>query len=416
MLKWVPTKVLKTFVAALGGVAMRYALLIPDGAADEPRDELDGRTPLAAAKTPAMHALAKQGLVGLVHTVPPEVESPGSDVACLSLLGYDPRRYYTGRGPLEAVSMGVDLAPADLAFRCNLVTVGDDMTMSDYSAGEVPTPLARELMEIITDSLGTPTLRFYPGISYRHLLVWRDGPADVRTTPPHDILGQPIEKHLPEGDGEETLRRLIYDSYELLHALPANRRLRDMGQNPANMIWPWGQGRPMRLPAFALRWGVAGMAVAAVDLVRGIAKAAGLSAPEIYGATGNLDTDFRSKGEAAVTALERYGFVLVHVEAPDEASHHGDVEKKVWALERFDEEVVAPIAAALETYGQYRVLVAPDHPTPISARTHTREPVPFLLAGSGIAADGADRFDESVAAESGVVVEEGHRLIERLMG
>jgi len=395
---------------------MRYVLLIPDGAADEPRDELDGRTPLAAARTPAMDALAKQGQVGLVRTVPPEAESPGSDVACLSLLGYDPRRYYTGRGPLEAVSMGVDLAPADLAFRCNLVTVGDDMTMVDYSAGEVPTPLARELMEIVSDNLGTPMLRFYPGISYRHLLVWRDGPADTRTTPPHDILGQPIEKHLPQGDGEETLRRLIYDSYELLHALPVNRRLRDVGQNPANMIWPWGQGRLMRLPAFALRWGVPGMAVAAVDLVRGIAKAAGLSAPEIYGATGNLDTDFAAKGDAATKALERYGFVLVHVEAPDEASHHGDVEKKVWALERFDAEVVAPVVAALEGHREFRVMISPDHPTPISVRTHTREPVPFLLAGSGIEADGADRFDETVAAESGLLVEEGHRLIGRLMG
>lgn len=394
---------------------MRYVLLIPDGAADEPRDELDGRTPLEAAETPNMDALAKQGCVGLVRTIPAEAETPGSDVACLSLLGYDPRRHYTGRGPLEAISMGVDLEPADVAFRCNLVTCGDDMTMMDYSAGEIPTPLAQELMDIVADDLGTAELRFFPGISYRHLLVWRDGPADTHTTPPHDIMGEPIEKHLPQGDGAETLRQLIYDSYELLNGLDLNRRLRDQGRNPANMIWPWGQGRTMRLPSFALRWGVPGLAVAAVNLVRGIAKAAGLSAPEIPGATGNLETDFAAKGEAAAAGLERYGFVVVHVEAPDEAGHQGDAEKKVWALEQFDREVVGPVIHAAERFKEFRILLAPDHATPISARTHTREPVPFALAGSGIEADAADHFSEAIAAESGLVVEEGHRLIERLL-
>jgi len=394
---------------------MRYVLLIPDGAADEPCDELDGRTPLEAAETPNMDALAKQGCVGLVRTIPAEAETPGSDVACLSLLGYDPRRHYTGRGPLEAISMGVDLEPADVAFRCNLVTCGDDMTMVDYSAGQIPTPLAQELMEIVADDLGTAQLRFFPGISYRHLLVWRDGPADTHTTPPHDIMGEPIEKHLPQGDGAETLRQLIYDSYELLNGLDLNRRLRDQGRNPANMIWPWGQGRTMRLPSFALRWGVPGLAVAAVNLVRGIAKAAGLSAPEIPGATGNLETDFAAKGEAAAAGLERYGFVVVHVEAPDEASHQGDAEKKVWALEQFDREVVGPIIRTAERFKEFRILLAPDHATPISARTHTREPVPFALAGSGIEADAADHFSEAIAAESGLVVEEGHRLIERLL-
>jgi 2,3-bisphosphoglycerate-independent phosphoglycerate mutase len=395
---------------------MKYVMLIPDGAADEPREELDGRTPLEAAATPHMDALAAQGQVGLVRTVPAEMDPPGSDIACLSLLGYDPRRYYSGRGPLEAVSMGVDLAPADVAFRCNLVTCGDDMTMDDYSAGEIPTQFAQHLIEIISEELGTPALRFYPGISYRHLLVWRDGPAETRTTPPHDILGQPIEKHLPQGDGAETLRRLIYDSYEILREVEVNRRLRQEGKNPANMIWPWGQGRLARMPAFALRWGVPGFAVAAVDLVRGIARAVGLSAPEIPGATGNLSTDFAAKGSAAAEALDRYGFVLVHVEAPDEAAHQGDVEKKVWALEQFDREVVGPIVAALGRARESRILVVPDHATPISVRTHTKDAVPFLLVGSGIAPDAADRFGETVAAASGVMVPEGHRLIERLLG
>jgi 2,3-bisphosphoglycerate-independent phosphoglycerate mutase len=395
---------------------MRYVLLIPDGAADEPLDDLDGRTPLEAASTPHMDALAAAGQVGLAQTIAPEVERPGSDVACLSLLGYDPRRYYTGRGPLEAVSMGVDLAPADVAFRCNLVTCGDDMTLVDYSAGEIATPLAHQLMETVSEALEEPRLRFYPGISYRHLLVWRDGPDDVATTPPHDIIGQPIAQHLPQGDGEETLRRLIYDSYGVLREMEINRRLRDEGKPPANMIWPWGQGRPPRLPSFVVRWALPGFAVAAVDLVRGIAKAAGLSAPEILGATGNLDTDFAAKGRAAAEAVERYRFVLVHVEAPDEASHHGDLEKKVWALEQFDRHVVGSVVAALESLGPSRVLIASDHPTPIRLRTHTREPVPFLLAGEGIAPDAADRFSETAAGESGLFVEEGHRLIERLLG
>jgi len=314
------------------------------------------------------------------------------------------------------VSMGVDLAPHDVAFRCNLVTCGDDMTMVDYSAGEIPTPLAHELIEIVSDELGTPQQRFFPGISYRHLLVWRDGPGEMRTTPPHDIMGQPIEKYLPEGDSAEALRQLIYDSHEILSRLDINRELRDQGKNPANMIWPWGQGRLVRMPAFALRWGVPGFAAAGVDLVRGIAKAAGLSAPEIHGATGNLGTDFSAKGRAAAEALDRYGFVLVHVEAPDEASHQGDIEKKVWALEQFDSEVVAPVVEALERFRDSRILVAPDHPTPVSVRTHTKDPVPFVLAGSGIASDAGDRFSEAAATESGVVVEEGHRLIERLLG
>ena len=395
---------------------MKYVLLIPDGAAGEPREELDGRTPLEAADTPALNALAAEGQVGLVRTVPPEIDPPGSDVACLSLLGYDPRRYYTGRGPLEAVSIGVDLSPRDVAFRCNLVTCGDDMTMADYSAGEVPTELAHELLQMVSDELGTPELNFYPGISYRHLLVWRNGPAECRTSPPHDIMGQPIEKHLPQGDGAELLRQLIYDSYELLNDLDVNRGLREAGKRPVNMIWPWGQGRLMRLPSFALRWGIPGMAVAGVDLVRGIAKAAGLSAPEIPGATGNLNTDFAAKGDAAVEALKRYGFVLVHVEAPDEAGHQGDVEKKVWAIEQFDRGVVAPIVTTLNRFKGDRILVCPDHPTPISVRTHTKDPVPFLLAGAGITPGSVDRYGETVAAESGVMVDEGYRLIEQLLG
>jgi 2,3-bisphosphoglycerate-independent phosphoglycerate mutase len=271
-------------------------------------------------------------------------------------------------------------------------------------------------MGIIADALGEPKLRFYPGISYRHLLVWSDGPEATHTTPPHDILGQPIADHLPQGDGAETLQRLIYDSYGILRDVEINRRLRDEGKHQANMIWPWGQGRPLRLPAFALRWGTPGMAVAAVDLVRGIAKAAGLAAPVIRGATGNLATDFAAKGRAAAEALERYPFVLVHVEAPDEASHHGDVEKKVWALEQFDRHVVGQVVRALESLGPSRVMIAPDHPTPIRLRTHTKGPVPFLLAGPGVASDAADRFTETVAAESGLLVEEGHRLIERLLG
>jgi 2,3-bisphosphoglycerate-independent phosphoglycerate mutase len=391
---------------------MKHVIVIPDGAADDPRPELDGRTPLEAARTPNMDALTREGRLGLVSTIPPG-QSPGSDVAMLSILGYDPARYYTGRAPLEAASLGVSLGSHDVAFRCNLVTVEDD-TLLDYSAGEITSEEAQILMALVRDKLGSTRIEFYPGVSYRNLMVWREGSDDLRTTPPHDIMGQLIQPHLPTGDGENMLRSLMEASRELLDGHDINKRRLDEGKRPANMIWFWGQGRSPDLPNLALRFGAPGCAIAAVDLVRGIARLAGLASPKVPGATGNLNTDFAAKGRAAVEALEKYGFLLVHVEAPDEAAHHGDPEAKVWAIEQVDGKVLEPVMQALKATGPHRILLLPDHRTTIAARTHEAGPVPFVLAGEGIRPRGASKFCEAAAEETRVFVEEGHRLIEDL--
>lgn len=386
----------------------KYLIIIIDGAADLPLEELGGRTPLEAAQTPNLDALAQGGRVGLVQTIPPEAASPGSDIALLSILGYDPVQYFTGRSPLEAASLGVQLAPTDVAFRVNLVA-SDGETLLDYSAGEISSDEARPLIELINQKLGTSARQFYPGISYRHLMTWEDGPVDLKSTPPHDIQGQQFEQHLPKGDGEEILRSLVYDSLEILDNHDINRRRRDQDKPPANMIWPWGQGRPPSLPSFPLRWGVPGAVIGAVDLVKGVAKYAGLSAPFVPGATGGIETNFAGKAQAAIGAFKQVNFVLVHVESPDEAGHQGNLEKKIWAIEQIDKLVVGPLRQELARNG--RMLILPDHRTPISIRTHSRHPVPFVLWPGNTP---AGAFNEGEAEATGLRVEEGYRLIEQL--
>lgn len=388
----------------------KRAVVIMDGAADEPQEALGGRTPLQAARTPNSDEIARAGVCGLVRTIPDEME-PGSDVATLSILGYDPRLYHTGRGPLEAAAMEVPLNPDDVAFRCNLVS-SDGTTLLDYSGGEIPTAEAHTLIALVNERLSTPRWQFHPGVSYRHVMVWRSGSPDVETTPPHDIIGEPLEPHLPRGDGEADLRRLIWDSLELLDGHNINRRRRDQGKAPANMIWPWGQGRACALPSFALERGAPGAVIAAVDLVRGVGKCAGLAALEVPGATGNLDTDFAAKGRAAREALGRWDFVLVHVEAPDEASHQGSPERKVWAIEQVDRHVVGPLLEQLRALPDGRIMVLADHYTRISTRTHGREPVPFAVLAPQRGR--AEAFDEQHAAETKRVIAEGWRLIELL--
>ncbi|MBN1457964.1 MAG: cofactor-independent phosphoglycerate mutase [Armatimonadetes bacterium] len=388
----------------------KRVIVIMDGAADEPQAELGGRTPLQAARMPNSDLIAREGIVGLAQTIPEGME-PGSDIATLSILGYDPKRYHTGRAPLEAASLDVPLNAADVAFRCNLVTC-DGVRLLDYSAGEVSTAEARTLVGLLNEKLATRRLQFYAGISYRHIMVWRAGSPDVRTTPPHDIIGELIESHLPDGDGEDVLRALMFDSLEILDSHDINRRRRDEGKNPANMIWLWGQGRKCELPAFALERGAPGVVIAAVDLVRGVGKSAGLAAPEVPGATGNLETDFRAKAEATLAALEHYDFALVHIEAPDEASHQGSPERKVWALERIDTEVIEPLLKRLQALSESRIMIVSDHYTKISTRTHAREPVPFAMLG--VARDRAETFDEQAAASTGRFLEEGWRLPELL--
>ncbi|HOF87552.1 MAG TPA: cofactor-independent phosphoglycerate mutase [Armatimonadota bacterium] len=392
---------------------MKYVLIVPDGMADHPLPALDGRTPMMAAPTPHLDALARDGLIGRVRTIPPGMP-PGSDVAALSIMGYDPATDYTGRAPLEAASMGVELAATDVAFRCNLITT-DGERIVDYSGGEVTSEEGAALIALVAEKLGTPSLRFYPGVSYRNLLVWQHGSVDVRTTPPHDVMGQPIAAHLPDGDGDTRLRGLIWDAYALLNDHPINRRRRDAGKNPANMLWPWGQGYAPRLRAFALAHGVMGTVISAVDLIRGIARLAGLRAPLVPGATGRLDTNWRGKADAARRALEASDFVMVHVEAPDECGHHGDLDGKLRAIALTDREIIGPVWEAARAGGPARILVLPDHFTPLAVRTHVGDPVPFVLCGAGVRPDRADRLDEAIARESPVMIEEGHTLIARLM-
>jgi len=389
---------------------MKYVVVIPDGASDYPLDELDGKTPLEVARTPNLDQLADQGTVGLARTIP-EGMPPGSDVGNLSVFGYDPRRHYTGRGPIEAASMGIPLNQRDVVYRCNLVST-DGECLLDYSAGHISTEEARALIQFLDERLGARRFSFYPGVSYRHVMVWRDGDPDQRCVPPHDIVGQPIEPNLPQGTGEGLLASLIWNSLEILDGHEINRRRRDQGHLPANMIWPWGQGFSPSLPSFAAQYGVTGAVVAAVDLVRGIGKLAGLRVVDVPGATGYLDTNYEGKGLAAVEALQDVDLVVVHVEAPDEAGHKGDVEAKIDAIERIDRYVVGTVREGLRRLQvPARILVMPDHPTPIPLRTHCADPVPFLVWDSEEQAGGRHLpFDERAFGE-GLSVREGHSLM-----
>jgi 2,3-bisphosphoglycerate-independent phosphoglycerate mutase len=381
--------------------------------ADRPLAELDGKTPMQVARKPNMDFLASNGKVGMVRTIP-EGMDPGSDVAVMSLLGYDPQKYYTGRAPIEAASMGVYLDSKDVAFRCNLVSC-DGETMLDYSGGHITTEEARELISFLDEKLGTSRISFYPGVSYRHIMVWCNGSPEVQTTPPHNIIGKPIAPYLPTGDGEEILRQLIYDSLELLDDHPINQRRRDEGNQPANMIWLWGQGLALNIPNFSMKTGLSGAVIAAVDLVKGLGIAAGMKAPLVPGATGYLDTNYEGKAKYALKALEDHDFVAIHVEAPDEAGHNGDIDAKIEAIENIDKRVIGVLLEGLSKIKRYRIIIVPDHVTPISIRTHSSEPVPFALYSSS-APGGTDLpFDERAVAETDLRIDEGFRLIDLLI-
>ncbi|MBM4032874.1 MAG: cofactor-independent phosphoglycerate mutase [Planctomycetes bacterium] len=401
---------------------MKYAIVVPDGMADHPLERLGGRTPLAVAATPHMDAVAARGRLGLVcHT--PRGLPPGSDVAMLSVLGCDPTECYTGRAPLEAASMGIELGPLDVAFRCNLVTV-DGGTLVDHSAGHISNREAAVLIELLNARLGSPAIRFHQGVGYRHLMVYHgQEPLAADCTPPHDILDQPFARHLPRGQGAELLISLMERSRELLARHDINDVRIDLGENPANMVWLWGGGRRPRLPSFAERYGKRGAVVAAVDLVRGIATCLGMDLIHVEGATGYIQTNFAGKGQAAIEALGRYDLVFVHIEAPDEAGHQGNIQAKVDAIEAIDQHIVGPLHAALEARGEYRLLVLPDHPTPIEVRTHVAEPVPFAYCGTAVgerapgAGDGSGRrFTEADAAATGLLVDPGHQLLAMFLG
>ncbi|MCD6365784.1 MAG: cofactor-independent phosphoglycerate mutase, partial [Planctomycetes bacterium] len=354
---------------------MKYAIVIPDGAADLPLDELDGKTPLAAAKTPNMDWLADNGRCGTTCNIP-EGMPCGSDVAILSVLGYDPREFYTGRAPLEAAAKGLDISPDECVFRCNLVTIVDGI-MEDHSAGHITTEEAQALMNELSIQTSDQNVRFVTGVSYRHLLILK-GRGLMQTTPPHDILGRQADRYLPKGPGDQLLRDLIAKSQALFPGHEINTVRRDLGDNVASSIWLWGQGKMPTLESFEKRWGIKGAAVTAVDLVRGLARLIGWERIDVEGATGYLDTNYAGKAQAAIDALSRVDLAFVHVEAPDEAGHNADPAAKVAAIEQIDQHVVGPLLEHLKSYGEdWRMLVMPDHPTPCTLRTHTADEVPF---------------------------------------
>ncbi len=392
---------------------MKYAIVIPDGAADFPLEELDGRTPLAAAEKPHMDWLAAHGRVGTVCNVPKGMPC-GSDVAILSVIGYDPAKHYTGRAPLEAAARGLAVGPDEWVFRCNLVTIIDGV-MEDHSAGHITSEEARAIVDELNLRLGGDLIAFYPGVSYRHLMTY-EGDLNVRTTPPHDILGQKADAHLPRGRGSAMLRDLICRSRGILEGHEINTVRRDLGENPATSIWLWGQGKMPGLPSFEERFGLRGAAVTAVDLVRGLAKLIGWDVIEVEGATGYIDTNFAGKGAAAVGALDDHDLVMVHVEAPDEAGHKAEPEVKVRAIELIDRHIVAPVLERLKAEGEeWRMLVLPDHPTPCSVRTHTPDPVPFAIAGKRIESVVGGQFTEAAAAAGDLHIPRGHELMEFLL-
>ncbi len=398
---------------------MKYIVLLGDGMSDQPIDSLGGRTPLQFARTPAMDHMAKCGLLGLARTIPPGYP-PGSDVANLSVFGYDPRVCYSGRSPLEAASMGVQLGVDDVAFRMNLVHLDTESgvtRMGDYSAGHITSEEARELVLALGESLGTSEFEFHPGVSYRHLLVWRGGKDRMQLTPPHDISGRPVESFLPKGEGADVLRRLMTASQSILAAHPLHEKRRAAGKIPANSLWLWGQGKAPRMETYRDKFGLSGAVISAVDLIRGIGVCAGLEIIRVPGATGYLDTNYQGKVEAALAALERHDFVYLHVEAPDESSHSGNMEHKLQAIEDFDGKIVAPICEGIRKFADYRILCTPDHPTPLSLMTHTADPVPFIIySGETVVKADIAGYDELAAAKTGFFVEEGYRLMELLLG
>jgi 2,3-bisphosphoglycerate-independent phosphoglycerate mutase len=374
---------------------MKYAMLIGDGMADWPVIELGNKTPLEYAHTPNMDRIAKQGKVGLVATVPAGM-NPGSDVANLALMGYDPMTFYSGRAPIEAASMGIHLGVDDTAFRCNLVTIQND-TMVDYSAGHIATPDAQCIVKELQEHCTTAAVHFFPGMSYRHLMVYAGFPETLRTTPPHDISGRVVHSYLPQGEGADMLFQLSKKAHDVLAVSPVNVRRRAEGKSPVTDIWLWGQGKNVSLPTMAQRFNLTGSVISAVDLVRGIGVLAGLQVRIVEGATGYLGTNYAGKVSAAIEALEEQDFVYLHVEAPDETGHEGDVAKKIQAIEEFDSNVVGKILEYQEQRGDLRIIVAPDHATPVGIKTHSGEAVPFALCGPGVARGTSCAYNENAA-------------------
>ncbi len=394
---------------------MKYLVLLGDGMADYPLESLEGRTPLDVAATPAMDTVAQRGVSAQFSPIP-EGYPPGSDVGNLAVFGYNPAEFYTGRAPLEAANQGIEIGPNEVVFRCNLVTL-DDGAMANFTAGHISSGEGAEIIDALNSALADLPVRFHPGVGYRHLAVVAasrnelGGLLEVKCTPPHDISDQPVAHYLPEGDGAAVLRAIMERSQTVLDGHPVNREREAAGDPPANSAWLWGQGGAPVLPSYAERFGLSGAVISAVDLVKGIGRVAGLEVINVPGATGYLDTDYAGKVEAAIQGLENHDFIYLHVEAPDETAHQGREDLKIQAIEDFDRHVVMPILDYVQRQKEARILVAPDHITAISTRTHAAGPVPFAMCGTGIEVNGARRYCEIEADRFGLLFPEGHRLV-----
>lgn len=401
---------------------MKYVVVLCDGMADYPVPALGGKTPMMCADKPHIDALAQKGEVGLVRTVAAGLK-PGSDVANMSVLGFDPKKYYTGRSPLEAASIGVDLKDTDVTLRTNLVTLSDepnyeDKTMVDYCAGDISTAEAAEIMQDVEAHFGNEMFRFYAGVSYRHCLVWSNGTTDLgNMTPPHDISGRVVGEYLSKSENAAPLIQMMKDSYAFLSEHPVNKKRVAEGKRPANSIWMWGEGKKPMLPAFSDVYGKKGAIVSAVDLLKGIAKCAKMEAPEVAGATGYIDTNFEGKAHAAVDALKNgCDFVYIHLEAPDECGHRNEPENKVKAIEMIDSRVLPIVLDGLQEIGEdYKIMVLPDHPTPIVTQTHAADPVPYLIYHKANEKQGVETVNEETAKNTGVFIENGPDIMRKFL-
>ena len=397
---------------------MKYLVMLCDGMADLPFAALNDKTPMELAYKPCMDSLAKKGEVGLVKTVQDGMK-PGSDVANLAVLGYDAKKYYSGRSPLEAASIGIDLKSTDVTFRCNLVTLSDepeysDKTMVDYCADDISSAEAKILIEYIEEKLGNDTFSFYPGVSYRHCLVWDNGVVDGHNlTPPHDITDRPIKEYIPQGDNVSELYDMMKKSYDLLKDHPVNLERIKRGKRPANSIWLWGEGTKPALDSFEEKFNKKGSMISAVDLLKGIAICAKMNSVDVDGATGYIDTNFEGKCSAAIEEFKKgQDLVYIHVEAPDECGHRGEAENKVKSLEIIDEKILSPVVEFLRSYDDFAVLVCPDHPTPLCIKTHSSDPVPYLIYSSKNEIDGVDVFTEATCKSTGNYIAEGYTMME----
>ena len=393
---------------------MKYIVVVADGMADYPMKELDGKTPMEMARTVNMDFIARNGSLGRVKTIPDKM-SPASDVANICIFGYDPKVYYSGRGPLEAENLGVKMEEGDVAFRCNLVTISGEI-LEDYSAGHISSKEAALIIKEIDTKLGSDRFRFYPGVSYRHLMLVKKGAQEqlesLECTPPHDIIGQKFAKYLPCGKNADIIKKLMQDSRAVLESSEINQVRLDLKENPANMIWLWGQGKKPAMPKFADKFGLSGSVISAVDLIKGLGGFLGLDVINVPGATGYYDTDYLGKAKAALKALEKKDFVYVHIEAPDEASHNGDIREKITAIERIDHIVLGTLLEAFKDKDDFRILVLPDHATPISLRTHSSDTVCFGIMGKGIPGKGFAAYSEKEAEKSDLYFEKGYELME----